>query len=53
MRKTKQKALEATGWRVGSIDEFLELTPEEVTLVELRLRLSDAFEARRERLTPP
>jgi len=50
MRKTKQKALEAKGWRVGSVDEFLELTPEEAALVEVKLRLSDALKARREKL---
>ncbi|MEO7521363.1 MAG: helix-turn-helix transcriptional regulator [Gemmatimonas sp.] len=50
MRKTKQKALEAKGWRVGAVEEFLELTPEEAALVELKLRLSDALRARREKL---
>jgi DNA-binding transcriptional regulator YiaG len=50
MRKTKQKALEAKGWRVGSAEEFLELTPEEAALVQLKLRLSDALKARREKL---
>jgi DNA-binding transcriptional regulator YiaG len=50
MRKTKQKALEANGWRVGSTEEFLELTTAEAALVELKLRLSDALKARREKL---
>ena len=50
MRKAKQKALEAKGWRVGSAEDFLELTAEEVALVELKLRLSDALKARREKL---
>ncbi len=50
MRRAKQKVLEANGWRVGSAEEFLELTPEEAQLVELKLRLSDALKARRERL---
>lgn len=50
MRKTKQKALEAKGWRVGSAEDFLELTPAEAALVELKLRLSDALKARREKL---
>ena len=50
MRKTKQKALEAKGWRVGSVEDFLELTPAETALVELKLRLSDALKARREKL---
>ena len=50
MRKAKQQALEAKGWRVGSAEEFLELTAEEAGVVELKLRLSDALKARREKL---
>ena len=29
MDATKQARLEAQGWKVGNVDEFLELTPEE------------------------
>ena len=50
MQKAKQQALEAHGWRVGSAEEFLELTPEEAAMVELKLRLSDALRARRTKL---
>ncbi len=50
MRTTKHRALAAHGWTVGSVEEFLELTPEEAALVELKLRLSDALRARRARL---
>ena len=50
MRKAKQRVLEANGWRVGSAADFLELTPAETALVDLKLRLSDALRARRERL---
>jgi predicted XRE-type DNA-binding protein len=32
--------LEAKGWKVRNVDEFLELTPEEATYVDLRLALS-------------
>jgi predicted XRE-type DNA-binding protein len=40
---TKKKArLEAHGWRVGSAEEFLGMTPEEAAYVDLRLKLSDA-----------
>ncbi|HSG38308.1 MAG TPA: helix-turn-helix transcriptional regulator [Thermoanaerobaculia bacterium] len=34
--------LEATGWKVGTVEEFLGLTPEESAYIELRLKLSDA-----------
>ena len=50
MRKAKQQVLEAHGWRVGSVAEFLDLTPEEAAVVELKLRLSDALRARRAKL---
>ena len=42
MKPEKRKRLEEKGWKVGSAEEFLGLTPEEATLVELRLKLADA-----------
>lgn len=39
MDKTKQKKLEASGWRVGNAADFLELSPEEAEFVELKLAL--------------
>ena len=50
MRKVKQTRLKAAGWAVGNVEDFLELTPEEAALVELKLRLSDALRARRVKL---
>lgn len=50
MRKAKQQVLEAHGWRVGSAADFLELTPAEAAVIELKLRLSDALGARRSKL---
>jgi predicted XRE-type DNA-binding protein len=47
MRTEKKKRLEASGWRVGTAEEFLGLTPEEAALVELRLKLADAVRERR------
>lgn len=40
MDKAKKLRLEAKGWTVGSVDEFLGLTPEEAACVELKLSLS-------------
>ena len=40
MDKHKRMRLEKKGWRVGGIDEFLELTPDEAAYVELKLALS-------------
>ena len=47
MNKTKQKRLERRGWKVGSVDEFLDLTPEESAYVELKLALSRNLQERR------
>ena len=40
MKTTKRKRLEAAGWRVGSVKEFLGLSPEEAALVEMKLSLA-------------
>jgi DNA-binding XRE family transcriptional regulator len=40
MNRKKKKGLEARGWRVGGVDEFLGLSPEESAYVELKLLLS-------------
>lgn len=47
MDKKKRKRLEEAGWKFGSAEEFLGLSPEEAAIVELRLRLSDALKKRR------
>jgi len=49
MRKTKRKRLEAKGWKVGGVDEFLGLTPEESEYIELKLKLAENLRKRRER----
>ncbi len=40
MDAAKQKKLQAAGWRVGSAEDFLELSPEEAAYVDFRLALS-------------
>lgn len=47
MDATKQARLEAQGWKVGSVDEFLELTPEESMLIEIKLALASSLRQRR------
>jgi len=49
MRKAKMDRLEKKGWKVGSVEEFLDLSPEEVAYIELKLRLSDNLRKRRTR----
>ena len=48
MDRKKQRALEAAGFRFGSAEEFLDLTPEERSLVELRLAVSRTVRRLRE-----
>jgi ribosome-binding protein aMBF1 (putative translation factor) len=50
MKLEKKQRLEAAGFKVGSADEFLALTPEESAMVSLRLSLAEAVRRRRLRL---
>ncbi len=47
MKAAKRKKLEASGWKIGSADEFLDLSPEEAAYVELKLSLSRSLKQRR------
>lgn len=47
MREDKKKRLEAGGWRVGTVEEFLELSAEESEYIELKLSLSEGVRRRR------
>jgi ribosome-binding protein aMBF1 (putative translation factor) len=49
MHRDKKKRVEAKGWRVGTVQEFLGLTDEEAAYVELRLRLADSLRRRRQK----
>jgi DNA-binding XRE family transcriptional regulator len=40
MNKQKQKNLEKKGWKIGSTAEFLGLSAEESSYIELKLKLS-------------
>ncbi|GAP94867.1 helix-turn-helix domain-containing protein [Leptolyngbya sp. NIES-2104] len=46
MDQEKQRRLEAKGWKVGTVSEFLELSSEESTLIEIKLALSQSLKAR-------
>ena len=43
----KRKRLEEAGWSVGSVQDFLGLSDEEATFVELKLALSESLRDRR------
>jgi ribosome-binding protein aMBF1 (putative translation factor) len=47
MRTEKRKHLEARGWKVGSVKEFLDLSDQESAYIELRLKLARGLKARR------
>src|SRR2546423_3409776 len=49
MKKVKREQLEARGWKVGTVAEFLELTPQESALIEIKLALSRKLRERREK----
>ncbi|NJR31771.1 MAG: helix-turn-helix transcriptional regulator [Chamaesiphon sp. CSU_1_12] len=48
MDPTKRQKLEAAGWKVGTVAEFLQLTPEEEAIVEIRVALSKSLKKLRQ-----
>ena len=49
MRSRMKAKLSSRGWKAGDAQEFLDLTPEEAALIELRLKLAEGLKARRKR----
>lgn len=49
MDTAKKKRLKEAGWNTGSVAEFLELTPEETALIEIKLRLTELIKRARTR----
>jgi DNA-binding XRE family transcriptional regulator len=49
MKKAKRARLEAAGWKVGTVGQFLGLSDEEVAFVNLKLALARSLRSRRER----
>ncbi|MDY6331264.1 MAG: hypothetical protein SPL52_07140 [Fibrobacter sp.] len=39
MDQVKKEQLEKKGWKVGNVDEFLDLTPAEIAIVEMKVAL--------------
>lgn len=50
MDKQKKQKLKEPGWVATTPQEFLNLTPEEVTYIEIKLQLSRSVRLRRERM---
>ena len=49
MKQSKRKALEKKGWKVGSASDFLNLSDEELALIELKIALGNALKQRRQK----
>jgi DNA-binding XRE family transcriptional regulator len=47
MNEAKREQLTRKGWRVGDASEFLQLSPEEAAIVEIRAALSNQLKRRR------
>lgn len=42
MEATKRRKLEEAGWKVGSTEEFMNLTPEETAYINLKIALGNS-----------
>lgn len=49
MKTVKQQKLEAAGWQVGTVADFLDLSSEEAAFLEMKLALSRTLRAWRTR----
>jgi DNA-binding XRE family transcriptional regulator len=49
MEQAKKELLESKGWKIGTVSDFLELTPEEIIFVEIKLALSHSLKDRRQK----
>jgi len=50
MDQAKRERLESKGWKIGTVADFLELTPDEALFVEIKLALSHSLKERRQQL---
>jgi len=48
MDEKQRQMLEQKGWKSGSVQEFLDLTPEEASYIELKLALGDLLREHRQ-----
>jgi DNA-binding XRE family transcriptional regulator len=49
MNEAKKKRLIESGWKIGGVEEFLQLSPDEAAYVELKLKLSDSLRIQRQK----
>ena len=43
MEREKKERLQSRGWKVGTVADFLELSPEEAQLIDIKARLAVAL----------
>jgi ribosome-binding protein aMBF1 (putative translation factor) len=48
MRKAKKKRLQAKGWKIGTVKEFLGLSDEESAYIDLKIKLAAGLRQRRQ-----
>ncbi len=48
MRKEKRARLESAGWKIGDASDFLDLTKEEATFVDMKVALARSLKKRRQ-----
>lgn len=49
VREERRRRLEAKGWKIGTAQEFLRLSPEEAAYIDLKVRLAIGLRERRRR----
>lgn len=49
MEAAKKKYLVEKGWKIGTVADFLDLTPEETAIIEIKLALSRYLKDRRQK----
>ena len=49
MTSTKRRKLQARGWKFGDVQEFLELSDEEMAFIEMKLALARSLKERRQK----
>lgn len=47
MHPKKAKALEADGWRIGTVQELLELSDDEMAYIDIKVALAEALKEKR------
>ena len=47
MKAAKRRKLEQAGWQVGSVDDFLALSPSEAAYIAMKIDLGDSLKQRR------